>query len=259
MPDPIRGLDGDRLAAGDLMNLEFTTSVGKVLNASDTLRQEFALQLQRNTPKYRVKKSSKGKQREPPEDSQQANNVAMAMAATGPPEVSARAYEDDGQSQPLMVTSWIGNVRMAKTLLDGGSIVELINHRKLLRMEPAPYVHTDGHLRVNLATDVIETLTNYTIVPVNVEGVEADVKAQIVDNQVYDMLLGIPWMRRVAFSTHYGLGLVTICGNDGVERQVASEIFPTRIDLPVVEIDSDDDLSDIADAACQVVIDEMEN
>ena len=188
-------------------------------------------------------KLSKSKQRESPEDRHQANNVAIATATTDPPKVSARAYEGDGQSQPLIVISWIGNVRMAKTLLDGGSIVDSINRRKLLRMKPAPYVHTDDYLRVNLATEIIEILTNYTIVPVNVEGVEADVKAYTADNQVYDMLPGIPWMRRPAFSPHYGLGLVTICEDDGVERQMASEIFPSRIDLPVVEIDSDDDLS----------------
>ena len=67
-------------------------------------------------------------------------------------------------------------------------------------------------------------------------------------------------MRRVAFSTHYGTGLVTISGNDGVERQIASKIFPIPLDLPIVEIDSDDDdLSDVADAACQLVFDEAEN
>ena len=260
-PDPIRGLARvDRLMAADITALEFTTSVGKMLNASDTLRQEFALQMQRSTPKYRVQRKAKGKQRERTDPNQTASNVTLAMAATkGPPPILAKAHEDDGQSQPLMVTSWVGAIKLERTLLDGGSIIELINRRRLLTMEPPPYTHTDGYLRVNLATDVVETLTNYTYLAVNVEGVECSVKAYVVDNQVYDLLLGIPWMRRVAFSTHYGLGLVTICGNDGVERQVASEIFPIPTGLPIVEIDSDDDLSDIADAACQVVIDEQGN
>ena len=183
-PDLIRGLaGGDRLMANDIMAMEFTTSVGKMLNASDTLRQEFALQMQRNTPKYRVKRKAKGKQREQTGSSQTVSSVTVAMAATkGPPPIIAKAHEDDGRSQPLLVTSWIGSIKLDRTLLDGGPIVELINRCKLLTMEPHPYTHTDGHLRVNLATGVVETLTTYTYLAVNFEGVECIVKAYVVDN-----------------------------------------------------------------------------
>ena len=45
--------------------------------------------------------------------------------------------------------------------------------------------------------DAILTLTSYVCLPVNIEGVHAIVKACLVDNQVYKLLLGIPWMWRV--------------------------------------------------------------
>lgn len=86
-------------------------------------------------------------------------------------------------------------------------------------MKPAPRIHSDGHLRVCLATDVISTLTNYTHLPVNVKGVQAFVRAWVVDNQVYDLLLGISWMRRVAFCPEYGTGKVVSKGHDGKVRR----------------------------------------
>ena len=72
--------------AEDIMAMEFTTSIGKMLNASDTLRQEFALQMHRSTSKYRVQRKTKGKQRERADPNQTVSNVTLAMAATkGPP------------------------------------------------------------------------------------------------------------------------------------------------------------------------------
>ena len=158
-----------------------------------------------------------------------------------------------------MITSWIGAVKLTRTLLDGGSIVELVNRRKLLAMNPPPQVYTDGHLRVSLPTDAVHTLTNYTFLPVNVEGVEAIVKAWIVDNQVYDLLLGVPWMRRVGFNPNYATGKVTISGDDDKLRQVAAEIFPVQVGLPTVEIGDDENEEDAADAACQILLDEPGN
>jgi len=62
-------------------------------------------------------------------------------------------------------------VRLGRTLLDRGFIVELINRSKVLGIYPLLKVYTDGHLRVSLATDTIYTLTNYIFLLVNLEGV----------------------------------------------------------------------------------------
>lgn len=126
-------------------------------------------------------------------------------------------------------------------------------------MKPPPYIHSDGHLRVCLATDVISTLTNYVHLPVNVEGVRALIKAWVVDNQVYDLLLGIPWMRRVAFCPDYGTGKVVIKGHDGIVRQVPAELCPMDVHLPTVELEVDEESDDTADAACQFLLDQQEN
>ena len=52
-------------------------------------------------------------------------------AAFTPPDITARAYDDDGQSKPVMITAWIHAIKLLKTLLDGDSLVELMSRRML--------------------------------------------------------------------------------------------------------------------------------
>ena len=256
LPDPIRGMLGrQRCDVGDIMALPIQLTVGELLDRSDTTIKELAFHMQRATPRYRIKRQAKTNQAA----AQQAGAVIAAAVPKEPPEITAHAYDDDGQSQPLMMTAWIGSVNPTKTLLDGGSTVELVNRRKLQAMTPQPRIHTDGHLRVSLATDAIHALTNYAWLPINVEGVQAAVKAYLVDNQVYDLLLGVPWMRRVGFHPNYGTGQVTISGDDGIARHVPAQTFPMHANLPTVEIDEEEDEQTAADAACQLLLDEQGN
>ena len=89
---------------------------------------------------------------------------------------------------------------MPKTLLDSGSMVELINWSLINKMNPRPLIFRNGHLRVSLANDDLTTLIKYVKIQVNVEGVEAVIKVWLVDIEVYDLLLSIPWMRRMRLS-----------------------------------------------------------
>ena len=255
--DPIRGLlGGARFSIEEILKLPLTMEVGQFLDKSDIARQELALNMQRSRPRYRVKKTPKSENQADPGRS---NMVMTAAVQKEPPAVVAHAFDDDGQSQPFMITAWIGTVKLPRTLIDGGSLVELVSRAKLLAMTPPPRVHTDGYLRVSLATDAIHTLTNYVYLPVNVQGIQAVVKAWVVDNQVYDLLLGVPWIRRVGLNPDYGTGKVTIRGNDSVPRQVLAEIIPMHVNLPTVELDEDEAGGDAADKACQILLDEQEN
>lgn len=49
---------------------------------------------------------------------------------------------------------------------------------------------------MSLANDSVTKLDEFVIIPINVEGVEAAIKVWLVDMEVYDLLLGITWMRR---------------------------------------------------------------
>lgn len=175
-PDPIRGLlGGSRFSIDEILKLPLTMEVGQFLDKSDIARQELALSMQRSTPRHRVKKSPKAKNQTDPSSS--SNMAIAALVQREPPTVTAHAFDDDGQSQPFMITAWIGSVKLPRTLIDGGSLVELVSRLKLQAINPPPQIHTDGYLRVSLATDVIYTLTNYIYLPVIVQGIQAVVKA----------------------------------------------------------------------------------
>ena len=68
--------------------------------------------------------------------------------------------------------------------------------------------------------------------------------------EIYDLLLGLSWMRRVHCNPNYGSDAVTISGDDMQLRQVESQLLPMKTDLPVVEFDEEDESADLA---CQNV------
>ena len=76
-------------------------------------------------------------------------------------------------------------------------------------------------------------------VEVNVEGVETLIKAWIVDVDVYDLLLGLSWMRRVPCNPQCGSGTITISGDDIQRREVQAQLVPMDTRLPVVEFDDE--------------------
>ncbi|KKZ67352.1 hypothetical protein EMCG_06961 [[Emmonsia] crescens] len=52
---------------------------------------------------------------------------------SNPPEVVSDALDDDGKAEALFVTTWVGDVRIPATLIDSGSLVELIAERVVTR------------------------------------------------------------------------------------------------------------------------------
>lgn len=118
-------------------------------------------------------------------------------------------------------------------------MVALISRTLAKKMSPRPLIFRDGHLRARLANDDLTTLTEYVKIQVNVEGVEAMVKAWLVDVEAYDLLLGIPWMRRVRLSQSYADGKGTVCGRNSLPTEVPTKLLLIQIDLPGVELESD--------------------
>ena len=248
LPDAIRGMvNRPRFDIGSIMDIPVQISLGELLDRSDSTIKELAYNMQRATPRYRVRKAA----------DKAPGHAVLAASAILPPPVTANAFEDDGESKPVMITSWVHSLRLPRTLLDGGSLVELINEKRVNAIRPRPTIHTDGYLRVSLATDKLDTLTNYVCIPVNVEGVEAIIKAWVVQVDIYDLLLGLTWMRRVHCNPHYGIGKITIAGDDRQTREVPGQLVAMEAGLPTVEFEEED--YDSADYACQQLLDEQEN
>lgn len=75
--------------------------------------------------------------------------------------------------------------------------------------------------------------------------------------EVYDLFLGIPWMRRVQLSQFYADGKVTVRGQDSLPIKAPTKLLPIQIDLPKVELESEEDMT--ADKLCQQLLEDSGN
>lgn len=60
---------------------------------------------------------------------------------------------DDKLSQFLVVAWWAQGLQMEKTLVGGGSLVELINGEIVSKMNPRPRIYKDSRVKVSLANE----------------------------------------------------------------------------------------------------------
>ena len=160
-------------------------------------------------------------------------------------------------SLPLMISSWVLNQHLSRTLIDGGSLVELFSKRFIHKMKPRPTIQRDGCIWVSLTNDSVTTLDKYMVIPINVERVEVVIKAWLVDVEVYVLLLGITWMRQANCTQIFGERKITIRGNDKKICTVLAQIYPLEVNLPIVEYDEELDTDEwSADNACQELLDQ---
>ncbi len=254
--DSIRGMTGqERFDIRKIFDLPLEVTVSEFLDRSDLAIREMAFNIQRSTPRYQVKKP--GPIRDEEQEDVIVGKAGMNLFSQLP-SITARVLENDGMSLPLMISSWVLNQHLSKTLLDGGSLVELLSRQFVRRIKPRPAIQRDGYIRVSLANDSVTTLDEYVIIPINIEGMEAILKAWLVDVEVYDLLLGITWMRRANCTQMFGEGKITIKGNDKKIQIAPAEIYPIEVKLPIVEFDNDSETNEwTADDACQELLDQQ--
>lgn len=101
--------------------------------------------------------------------------------------------KDDEMSLALMISSWVLHQHLAKTFLETGLLVKLLSRRCVREMKSRPSTQRGSHIRVELANDKVTTSDKYLDIPIKVERVEAVMKAWLVDDEVYDVLLGMDW------------------------------------------------------------------
>ncbi len=119
-------------------------------------------------------------------------------------------------------------------------------------MKPRTAIQRDSCTRVSLANDNVTTLDKCVITVINVEGVGSVTKAWLVDVRVYNLLLGITWMRRANCTPMFGEGKITIKENNRKICTVPVQIYSMEIKLPVVEIDEEIEINEwTSDDACQ--------
>ncbi|MCJ1349846.1 hypothetical protein MMC31_008088 [Peltigera leucophlebia] len=224
--DPIRGMESKpRFEINKILDTSIVSKIGEFLDCSDVAIKELAYSMQRSTPRYRVKKSPIHK----------AGQQMTAHVAVYPPPIASTGFDDDKHSQPLVVTSWAQGLQMEKTLLDGGPMAKLTNQEPVSKMTPRPPIYRDSRVKISLANDATTTLSKFIKIPVNVQGVETVIRPWLVDVKVYDLLLGVSWMRRVDCTQFYGEGRITIMGQDLTLREVPTPVMPLSMFIPEFE------------------------
>ena len=254
-PDSIRAIaEYKTFDIAKIFDLPLEVTVEEFLDCSDTTICEMAFNMQRSTHRYRVKRPKSILNKK---ENQAVSNVVTNFSSQPPP-ITAKVSEDDWMSLPLMISSWVFNQHLSKTLLDGGSLVELFSKRFIRGMKPRSAIQKDDHIRVILANDNVTTLDEYVIIPINVEEVEAVTKAWLVDTEVYDLLLGIIWMRWANCTQMLGKEKITMKGNDRKIFTVPAQIYPMEVNLPVIEFDEEIKTNEwTSDDACQELLDQQ--
>ena len=126
--------------------------------------------------------------------------------------------------EPMFVSAWVGGIHFARSLVDGGSLVELLSEKAFEKLNLP--VHRDEGREISLAGNRTAVSQRYAMVPVNVCGVLATLECYLINVSTYELLLGVRWMRRVRFAMHYGTGEAGITGTDGVYIEVPHEMAP---------------------------------
>lgn len=89
------------------------------------------------------------------------------------------------------------------------------------------------------------------IIPINMEGVEAVIKAWLIDIEVYDLFFGITWMRQANCLQMFGERKITIKRNDQKIRTIPTQIYLIKLKLPVVEFEEEMEINEwITDDVC---------
>lgn len=53
-------------------------------------------------------------------------------------------------------------------------------------------------------------------------------------------------MRRVYYNLYYGLGNITISGNNSIARDVLAKLIPIEINLPIIEFNEVEESANLA-------------
>ena len=172
--DPIKKiLDNLRLTNQRILSNPITLTLDELLDSSNNLVKNMTFSMQRATPRYRIRKSTKPVV---PNQTETSEALMITAVATVPPPITTQTYDDDEQNQPIIIVSWIKTFKLLKILLNEKSLIKLIARRVIRRMRPQSQIYNNNHIKVFLIIDKIDVLTEYVKISINVENVETSIK-----------------------------------------------------------------------------------
>lgn len=112
----------DRLEVASFLDFPETMTIWQLLDRSPQIRAQLARAMASSNPTKRGTRPAMAARLD-------------AAAADGPPQVETHAKDhDENDIICLYITAWIGSKAITKTLIDSGSVVELINRKHVDRL-----------------------------------------------------------------------------------------------------------------------------
>lgn len=92
-------------------------------------------------------------------------------------------FSDNGNSEALFITTWIDKVKVPQTLVNGGSLIEIIVEQ-VIRQFPIWSIHSVKPCLISLINSNIAILDRAVLIPVNFLGIWAMIKVYILKSAV---------------------------------------------------------------------------
>lgn len=224
---PIRIIKAGQLKRYDIADTlcgwQVHMSMAQLLDRSPQIRTQLVRYLQSDKPLRRPKRRT----------AQVATAQVMKVLDEG-------FDEDTGPISCMYIRAFVKGVQVDRTMVDSGAVIELISPGLVKRIG----LHTlqmDKKWSLKLANDIIVPITQYTLIPLNVEGIQTICRAYVMgESETYELLLSKNWLRRVRAVEDHGRNTLVISGRNGKKANVTitqATPFPDR----VVELREEED------------------
>ncbi|KAI9810860.1 MAG: hypothetical protein M1826_003449 [Phylliscum demangeonii] len=159
---------------------------------------------------------------------------------------------DDGFDQEsevvgcLYIEAYAQRVKVNKTLVDTGAVVELILLDLIARLPGLILHEMRDNWMVRLADDRKVPITQYALLEVIVVGIRVHITAYVLaSTETFELLLSKNWMTRVRAVEDHGKGTLTIQGKSGKKITIRAAATDSLIaELIAEEEEEDENYSD---------------
>lgn len=115
-------------------------------------------------------------------------------------------------------------------------MLEFINRWLINKMNSQLLIYCNEHLCISLTNNNLITITEYLEIQVDIEGVKATIKAWFVNVEFSDLVIVIPYMRRLGLSKSYVNKKIMVWKQYIVPIGVLTKLFFIQIDLIKIDL-----------------------
>lgn len=196
-----------------------TMTFDQLLDRSPQIRAQLARWMSSSVPTRRGRKSANAAHAvaSAQDASDTAPKSATSSSLWAAPVVTASAPDDDESQQvpAVYIRAWVGNIPVARTMVDDGSLIDLINPAVVGKLGCERF-QLDNPVKIVLANGSTSTIDEYVWLKLNVAGIITLTRFHIAPGgKLYDILLSRRWIKRVKMVIDHGNDTAVIQGDQG--------------------------------------------